>query len=199
MSLLLTLAIGCASGPYGAPEGSTITVSAADFGDIEGYVFDVAYAQAGDGLGLLIKEWAYVETPVPEGNAGSRLGLDQPAVGGSDILVEITSGYSGAYVIPATAVSVVDTYAEGCEGDASEECGDWFDIGTDRYVEFSGDYQDLGGLRPTYMSGATDNRGVLDFYVFIDSVPIDDEGEAIPIPLYASIGVDIVSWSYDFE
>lgn len=183
MSLLL-FAIGCASGPYGAPEGSTIEVFAN-----QNLVFDLAYAEAGDGLGLLLKEMAIVTTP------SSTEGV---AAGGNEILVEVVSGWSGAYVIPESAVSTVDGYAEGCEGDASEECADWFDIGTDQYVEFSGDYQDLGGFRPTYMSGVTDNRGILDFYVFIDSLPVDDEGAVIDIPLYASIGVATDSWSYTF-
>jgi hypothetical protein len=49
------------------------------------------------------------------------------------------------------------------------------------------------------MAGGTDNRGILDFYVFIDAIPVDSEGEVIPIPVYADIGVDIENWTYDFE
>ena len=67
------------------------------------------------------------------------------------------------------------------------------------YVEFAGDYEDLGGLKPNYMSGSTDNRGVLDFYTFVDSIPVDDEGEVLAVPFYASIGVYVASWQYDFE
>jgi hypothetical protein len=190
MSLFVLFAIGCAAGPYGAPAGSTIQVSAANF-DTEGYVFDGAYNDPDDGIGLLIREFAIVTLPATE-----NYPYETP---GNDIRVEITSGWSAAYVLPATAIETVTTYSDGCEGDRSEECAAWFDIGTESYVEFSGEYKDLGGLRPTYMSGGTDNRGILDFYVFIDSVPVDDEGEVITIPLYASIGVDIVSWSYDFQ
>ncbi len=190
MSLLLSLALGCAEGPYGAPIGSEVYHPSPYTEDaLDGFVFDGAYNDPDDGLGLLVREQVLVMTP----------GTDWvEALPGNDILVEITSGWSAAYIIPATAVKLVDSYAAGCEGDASDECRAWFDIGTDTYYEFSGDYEDLGGFRPTYMSGGTDNRGILDFYVFIDSVPVDDEGEVISIPIYADIGVDITSWSYDF-
>jgi hypothetical protein len=118
---------------------------------------------------------------------------------GNNILVEITSGYSGAYVLPESAVNTVDDYATECEGDLSEDCAKWFyDVGSQTYVEFAGDYADLGGFRPTYLAGETDGRGILDFYVFIDGVPLDEEGGAIDISYFASIGVDITSWSYSF-
>lgn len=189
ITVLLSLAIGCDGGPYGAPEGSTLVVSAE--GVDYGYVFDAAYNDPDDGIGLLIREYALVTVPGTEHYPDS--------VPGNDILVEITSGWSAAYVLPESAVQMVTEYEDACEGDRSEECLAWFDVGTDRYVEFSGEYTDLGGMRPTYYRGATDNRGMLDFYVFIDSVPVDDEGEIIPIPFFADIGVDITSWAYDFE
>lgn len=185
-TLLLSLAIGCAAGPYGAPEGSTIELVS----EGQGFVYDMAYADPDDGVGLLIRESVLVMVP------GSENYPDM--IPGNDILVEITSGYSGAYVIPESAVLTVDGYEEGCEGDASEECRAWFDVATERYVEFSGEYEDIGGFRPTYMSAGTDNRGILDFYVFVDSVASDGE-TVIGIPLFADIGVDMASWQYDFQ
>jgi hypothetical protein len=179
-SLLLALAVGCAPGPLGAPEGSTISVPAD-----QGLIFDVAYSTPDDAVGLLVREHADV------------FGPDGRALNG--VLVEITSGWNGTYVIPSKAVQLVDEFEAGCDGDKSEECQAWFDTGTERYVEFSDEFQDLDGFRPTYMSTESDNRGMVDFYVFVDSIPSDDDGEVIPIPMYASIGVDTASWSYDFQ
>jgi hypothetical protein len=188
MSLLLPLFLACATGPFGAPEGSTIEVSA-NLASGE-YVMDSAYTDPADGVGLLIKEFALVQLPATS-NVSS--------LPGNNILVEITSGYSGAYVLPESAVNTVDDYATECEGDLSEDCAKWFyDVGSQTYVEFAGDYADLGGFRPTYLAGETDGRGILDFYVFIDGVPLDEEGGAIDISYFASIGVDITSWSYSF-
>lgn len=188
MSLLLALSVGCAMGPYGAPFGAQVNRP----DDTQGMIFDVGYNDPDDGIGLLVKEYVMVTNEVAQ--AG-----DLVEVPLNNILVEITSGYSATYILPASAVSYVDDYETSCEGDRSEECDAWFDIGEERYIEFSGDYKDLGGFRPTYGSGGTDNRGVFEFYVFIDSVPVDDEGEVFPIPLFASIGVDTVTWSYDFQ
>ncbi len=178
--LLLPLVIGCDPGPLGAPDGSSIVVSASD-----GLIFDLAYNTPNDGIGMLVAERAIVFDP-----DGSPL---------NGIFTEITSGWNNAYLLPAGAVLYVDDAEAGCEGDASDECAVWFDSATERYVEFASEYEDLGSMKPTYMSDATDNRGILSFYVFIDSVPSDDTGEVIPIPFFANIGVAMDTWSYDFE
>lgn len=185
MFLLLALATGCDGGPYGAPYGAYLEVP----GD-QGLIFDMAYSDPSDGIGLLALEQVRV---VIDSEANDRT---EPL---NDIVVEITSGWADTYVVPAGAVTMVDSFAEACEGDASPECGYWYDSDSEQFVEFAGEYEDLGGLRPTYMSGVTNERGVLEFYVFFDSIPVDEDGEVIPIPLYASIGVDTEPWSYDFE
>lgn len=188
MSLLLALSVGCASGPYGAPEGAQLT-----YLDYEqGPIFDVSYNDPDDGIGLLLREQVMVTNDVAEAGSTREMPLN-------NILVEITSGWSAAYLIPSTAVMIVDDYEAACDGDESDECNAWFDIEEGRYVEFAGEYNDLGGYRPTYLAGGTNGRGLLEFYVFIDSIPVDDDGEVIPIPLFATIGVDSASWSYDFE
>ena len=56
LTLLLSTAIGCAAGPYGAPEGSTITLGSS--GGATGWIFDGAYNDPDDGIGLLIREYA---------------------------------------------------------------------------------------------------------------------------------------------
>jgi hypothetical protein len=188
MSILLALTLGCAMGPYGAPVGAEIVYLTGS--DETGPIFDLAYNDPDDGVGLLLREQVMVT--IEDTEQGRTMPLN-------NILVELTSGWSEAYIIPATAVTTVTEYEEACETDGSEECAAWFDIGEDRYVEFGGDYTDLGGLRPTYYRGGTDNRGILDFYVFIDSIPVDDEGEVFPIPIFASIGVAADSWTYDFQ
>jgi len=188
MSLLLALSLGCASGPYGAPLGAEIAYLTGS--DETGPIFDLAYNDPDDGVGLLLREQVMVTL---EDSDQQR---DVPL---NNVLVELTSGWAAAYLIPSTAVTTVTEYEEACDGDASEECASWFDIGEDRYVEFGGEYTDLGGLRPTYYRGGTNNRGILEFYVFLDSIPVDDEGEVFPIPIFASIGVDSTSWTYDFQ
>lgn len=177
--LMLPLILGCNEGPYGAPMGAQVVVGSS------GYIFDAAYSDPDDGVGLLMREQVMV--------------IDEAGVPMPSILVEITSGYSAAYLIPAGAVKTVDDFELACESNASDECKVWFDLESETYVEFSGDYLDLGGFRPTYMAGGTNNRGILDFYVFIDTIPMDSEGEVIPIPVFADIGVDFETWTYDFE
>jgi hypothetical protein len=176
---MLPLVIGCSGAPYGAPMGAQLVVEST------GAIFDAAFNDPDDGVGLLLREQVMV--------------VDSGGVPMPSILVEITSGWSAAYIIPSGAVKTVDEFETECESNAAEECELWFDLETETYVEFSGDYVDLGGFRPTYMAGGTDNRGILDFYVFIDAIPVDSEGEVIPIPVYADIGVDIENWTYDFE
>lgn len=188
MPFLLALSVGCASGPYDAPVGAELTYMN---GSEQGFVFDVNYNDPEDNIGLLIREQVMVTNQVAEVSSGATRELPL-----NNILVELTSGWSAAYIIPTTAV-VMGHEDASCVGES--DCNEWFDMGDGRYIEFTGEYGDLATMRPTYMSGGTNGRGLLEFYVFIDSIPYDDDGEVIPIPLYASIGVDTASWSYNFE
>lgn len=187
---LLALLTGCAPGPLAAPLGSTIEV--VEGGEAMTWILDAAYATPGDGVGLLIPQQAMVWVPTAAGDT----------VPGNNIRVEALTGWSGAYLLSASSVRTVNDLEVECEGiedpTAREEagCDTWFyDQETERYYEFSGTYEDVADFRPTYMAGVTDNRGIFDYYVFVDSVPVDEDGEALPIGIWLSIGVS----SYAYE
>lgn len=183
--VLFLLATGCASGPYAAPTGSTVT----HLTEGQGLVLDAASVPAGDGIGHLVLEQALVEIPSGEDMAP-----------GNNIQVEVVSGWAGAYLISEGAVKVVTEVEEACpEGTDDPACDAWFDAEGNAWYEFSGEYEDVDDFRPTYLSGASDHRGVFSWYVFIDSVPLDENGEPLVIPIYVSIGVDSVAYEYDFD
>jgi hypothetical protein len=171
-ALLLALA-GCAPGPLDAPWGSTIEVP----GDVV-FSMDAGLVSPGDGYGHMFIADFYVHGP----------DYNQRDVPWNGIKVEILSGWTGAYVVPEEAVTIVTSYEEACAGaPVDDACHVYFDDENEYWVEFAGDYEDLGDFRPTYYSGATDNHGRLRTYVFVDSVPLDGNGSPVAIPMYASI------------
>ena len=176
----LLLTIGCAPGPIGAEAGSTITINET-FED--GIYMEAEYAVPGDGIGLLLLQEAVV--------------VDPEGLAANGIQVEVISGFSGAYVVAEGAVKLITDYEANCDL-SEEDCAAWFDVQNEQYVEFSGEYETVGDFRPGYMSGVTNARGVMPFYVFIDSQPLDADFEPLPISVYASIGVATASLSYEF-
>lgn len=189
--LILTLALlGCNAGPYAAPYGSTLIMP-----NDETFSLDVGYSQPDDGIGGLIQTSVGVLIP------STDFPSSESSAPGNNIRVEVTSGWSGAYLIPEEAVRIIDDYEVDCEGrtdDETDPCHAWYDNESEQYVEFGGDYTDLDGFKPTYLMGATNNRGYLDFYVFVDSVPLDNDGNAVSIPIFASIEVEIDSFNITF-
>lgn len=177
--LLLTLA--CAPGPLGAEYGSEVTLLDPTLDHI--YV-GAEYAVPGDGIGLLLFQEAMV--------------VDPEGLASNGVQVEIISGWSGAYVVSEGAVKLMTDFEADC--DPTElACAVWFDVQGEQYVEFAGEYESVEEFRPTYMSGVTNARGLMPFYVFIDSVPFDEELAPTAISLYASIGVSTASLSYEFD
>ncbi len=169
---------GCAPGPIAAPYGSELDMPS----DIE-FAMDSAYSEAGDLTGGLF--YTYIGVLGPDG---------LPLNG---IQVEVTSGWTGAYIIAEKAVRVVSDYEEQCDplpADETDPCHAWFDTEDQEFVEFAGDYSELGGFGPTYMSAPTNNRGLLPIYIFVDSASTDSTGEAVNIPIFASIGVSTESF-----
>ena len=186
MSFLLVLTlIGCGGGPYAAPFGSIVTGPASDIG----LVYDAGYAVPGDGYGALLRAQALVQ--------------DSSLMPLNDIKVEVTSGWTGAYLLPEAAILVVDDYEQECDesgatSDETDPCHAWFDAEGEQYIEFGGDYTELGDFRPTYLSAPTNNRGFLYFYVFVDSAPLDSDGLAVDIPVFIDIGVNSTSFNINF-
>lgn len=192
MSFLLVLTIiGCGGGPYAAPYGAEVLGPEGDLS----LSYDAGYAVPGDGYGALLRAAAFVHDP------SDTLHGDLPL---NDIKVEVTSGWTGAYLLPEAAVLVVDDYEQECDtsgatADETDPCHAWFDAEGEQYIEFGGDYTELGDFRPTYLSAPTDNRGILNFYVFVDSAPLDTNGVPVDIPVFIDIGVSSTSFNIIFN
>ncbi len=181
MTLLLLTLVACGdSGPFGAEYGSQVIVP----GDVE-YVMDGGLATPDDQAGML--SYGYISVLNPEG------------VPVPDVRIELISGWTGAYVIPEGAVRIINDLDELCDGGASsdEGCQAWYDTEGERYFEWSGEYEDMDNLRPNYVQAVTNNRGLLPFYVFVNSAPMDAEGEAQSFSIFASIGVDTDSFAFN--
>lgn len=181
MTLLLAPLLACsAPGPIGAEYGSQIIVPT----DVD-YVLDDGLATPDDQAGML--SYGYVTVLNPEGD---------PAPG---IRVELISGWTGAYLIPAGAVRIVNDLDEACDGGSSpsEACQAWYDSAGDRYFEWSGEFEDVDSIRPNYVQAVTDNRGLVPFYVFVNSAPLGDEGDPQSFSVFASIGVDTDSFTFN--
>ncbi len=179
-SLIAAFALaGCAPGPIAAPYGSQLVMPE----DIS-FAVDSSWTTPGDQVGGLF--YTYIGVLGPDG---------EPL---NDIQIEVTSGWTGAYLIAEQAVRVVDGYETNCATnpptDPTDPCYAWFDVEGQQYIEFSGDYAELGGFQPTYMSAATDNRGILPVYVFVDSVGVDSSDSPVNIPIFASIGTETLSF-----
>lgn len=172
-SLLVIALAGCAPALIDAPYGSTLVVPA----DVD-FSMDAGLAQPGDGFGHLFIADFYVTNEDLNGNDNALNGIK----------VEVMSGWTGTYVVPEEAVTIVTSYEEACAGAAVDDsCHVYFDDESEFWVEFAGDYEDIGDFRPTYFAGATDNNGRLRTYVFVDSVPLDGTGSPSAIPMYATI------------
>ena len=157
--------------------------------DIE-FVLDRAYAAPGDGTGALFMGTVLVRGPSDvefEGSDGTPL---------PGVRVDLLSGWSGAYLIPEGAVKIVADLDEACESSDDEACQAWYDTEGARSFELAGEYEAVEGIRPTYYQAVTDDRGIVEFYVFLDSAPSNTEGEAAGFSVYASIQVATESFAF---
>lgn len=177
MTQLLLLALaGCNPAPIAAPDGYTLTGP-----DDLSFGMDAGYVSPNDNIGYL---------------ALGIFGVDDTETyGANGILVEIISGWTGAYLIPEEAITIVTSQEEACASAPSDDvCHAYFDPENGTYVEFAGDYEDID-FRPNYFSGATDHNGNLRVYVLVDSVPIDPDGNPVPVPIYAAITNETENWT----
>jgi len=202
-TLLLLGLIGCSGGPFPAPATAVL----GDFEDLTLVPSSAHVSQ--DGIGSLL----IADALVTDEKSGEPL---------NNIEVEVLTGWSGIYVIPETAVKLVDypeapadvdpddpaSVAAYCDrdpedgmidADAEDWCSWYWDAGTGAYYEFGGDYaMTPDNYQPTYMIGGTDVRGICRFYLYVDSLPYD--GEAFTsASVWVSIGVDSTSFAIDVE
>ncbi len=192
-ALLSTFLVACPTGPFPAPATAVIE-------DMEDYGIVPSSAHLSqDGVGTLLLGDILIFDEVSE----------MPL---NNIEVEILTGWSGIYVLPETAIKLVDypsapddvTSAEDvksyCDIDpddgyidasAPDWCSWWWDTESGLYYEFGGDYaMTPDNYQPTYMIGGTDNRGLCRFYLYIDSLPNNGEEEFDGASFWVSIGVD---------
>lgn len=181
MNALMWMVLAGCSGPYSAPMDADFSYYPADMQVL------LTPNEPFDGFGVLKKLALQVVGPDHRNDAaGTSLPL-------SNVEVEIISSFDAAYLVPEGAVLTYTDFEEACgAGAGSEGCSAWFDTESQSYVMFAGidSLSDLSGsstppgFGPTYMSGVTDERGILDFYLFVDALP--EAGESFDI--YMSIG-----------
>lgn len=134
--------------------------------------------------------------------------------------VEVTSSYSGVYLIPQQAVEVVSypdlpgginsqedvkaacTDANGNYSMNEDWCAWYWDTDSQTFYQFAGTYADAYEYdtgdgyywyAPTHMVAETDNRGLVRAYMLIDVMPVAEttgEGQILDVSILASIGWD---------
>jgi hypothetical protein len=192
--------IACGGGPWPAPATAIIE-------EVEDYSIVPSSAhEAQDGLGTILMGDIMVVDELTE------MALD-------NIEVEILTGWPGVYVLPEGAIKLVDYPAPpddvlsgasgvsdycdvdsdgAIDGDAPEWCSWWWDTDSAAFYEFGGDYAMTSeNYQPTYMIGSTDNRGICRFYLYVDSLPMNEAGEFSSVDIWVSIGVDSISLTLD--
>jgi hypothetical protein len=195
--LLPFVLIACSDGPWPAPSSAVI-------GDLEDFEIVAGTAhQSQDGVGTLVFGDVLVydeSTEMPLNN----------------IEVEFLTNWSGVYVLPETAIKLVqypqppedviagtasvDDYCDinedgAIDSDAPDWCSWWWDTESSSFYEFGGDYaMSSENFQPTYMISSTDSRGVCRFYLYIDSLPQDSDGGSFyGASVWVSIGVDALN------
>lgn len=186
---IAALSTGCV-GDYGAPapSGSTLTgpdeIAIGWSAQLNGY---------DDGLGLL----ALIQWNVFDPNA--RHGEGMPL---ANTEVEFISGSTGVYLLPEAAIRQV-TPPDSSNSDCTigSEFYDvrtcpWYDDATQSYFQLSSNYSSDEGedpealFRPNYMVAATDQRGIVRMWVYIDSLGTSTGDSFSSATVYGSIGVD---------
>jgi hypothetical protein len=176
-------------GTYPAPAGSSLSMP-----EDVGISWSDDYNEEHDQIGMFIMSDLSVLDP-----AGRVL---------DSVEVEVLSNWGGVYLLPITAVKTVDYPSSGagidtyeqflaaCDSDddgvidaeAEDWCSWYWDSSSDQFFELASDYSDVAEFGPNYFLGATDNRGLLRIYIYVDSLPGSD-GTYTDVSISASIGV----------
>ncbi len=206
--LVALLSIGCVEGAIPAPQSAKLEVP----GDIT-LPWDIDYNKAHDNIGTVLMTDMFVY------DSDENLPLEH-------IEVEVVVNAGGTYVIPAEAVQLVgypetsvdptdaDAIRDACtDGDGNfksdpEWCAWYWDTETGQYYQIGGQYiSTSANYSPNYFVGKTDNRGILNMYLYVDWFGAqgeevstgDDEGELrysfSTTMISASIGVDSGAFS----
>lgn len=183
---LALLAQACTPGPYMAPYGSSVTLGESTLSSTAG---------------------TYCGDTEPDYTGGLMM-IDAMAVDGTtslpleNVQVEVeVNALAGVYVLPQEAVKTVDFPAadtditsqsdvkaacvdeNGNFDNTNEWCSWYWDEDSAQFYQFGEDYADAGGYAPTYFLTATDHRGLVRIFMFMDCIYGDSTMEV-------SIGVD---------
>ncbi len=188
---LAIFSIGCVEGGIEAPYSAKIVAPS----DVT-VSWDSSYNDVHDQVGVVVMGDLMVydsETDLP---------LEH-------IEVEMLSNWGGVYLIPAEAVQLVGypeasvdptdqeairdacTDADGNFKSDPEWCAWYWDTETQQYYQIGGQYiSTANNYAPNYFVGRTNNRGILEFYLYVDALPGGEEGGYGAASVSASIGVD---------
>lgn len=192
MVLLFGL-VACATGPYEAPFTASLSTPVTSL-----TITGTGGLTDEDGFGLVFFDQVTVTN---EDQFGRTVPLE-------NVVVDVSSGWFGTYILPERAVKSVDDFREDCAAGAGDEeyqdlCDALLNDADNEYYELSAEYtaadedgEGNAGFRPNYLRGTTNNQGVVEFYIFVDSTPgpSTDFGISMSIPSdYTSMIVSTVS------
>ncbi len=206
--VLATLSIGCVEGAIPAPESAQLEVPT----DMT-LAWSIDYNKAHDNVGTVLMTDIFVY------DSDEDLPLEH-------IEVEVVVNGGGTYVIPAEAVQLVGypeasvdpTDAGAIEDACTDEngnfksdpewCAWYWDTESGQYYQIGGQYiSTSSNYSPNYFVGKTDNRGILNMYLYVDwfsakgQEEAGDDGDATvsysfsSTQISASIGVDSGAFS----
>ncbi|MCB9792613.1 MAG: hypothetical protein H6741_07770 [Alphaproteobacteria bacterium] len=146
----------------------------------------IGYLSAGDGLAT-VAPMDFLVT--------NSFNLDQPM---PDIQVEVISGFSGIYLFPSSAVSVVDRPASpdvSCSESWDPALCPWQDPATATYYNLANDYGagDEDAYRPDYVIAPTNEHGILRVWAFIDQMPYNIDASALDSG--GNVTPDSINWA----
>lgn len=190
--MLVLALLACSTGPFEAPPGATVTAGTGGF--TLQWNADLFFE---DGFGYVFADSATV------------IGVDQfdRSTPLPNMVVDITSHWPGTYLLPASAIKTVTDFSDPCRnGEITDEddalvCEGFIaaEGEGDVYYEISGEYSlavsedGEPSFRPNFLRGVTDTRGIVEFYVFFDSVPGGDSEFSIEYDIGVDIDSEIVS------
>lgn len=104
-------------------------------------------------------------------------GDEHPAGPVDGVSLSLQSQSDTICIIPAGAVELVDDVVDACLEDRTIDGCDqyFFDTKGQQFFQIADTYTDLGDAGgpfcPNYVTGPTNERGILEFYIFIDTGP----------------------------
>lgn len=167
---------GCNAGPWDAPPGSVIS-------DVE----DVKVAWFGC---VLNPETGEAQSPNCDINQPSppvifpyRVAItnEDTELPVNNVWVRASSGFADIYILPQEVIEAL----------ALPDTENWNEIAEsgEVWAQFSGDFE--GDYRPTFLETWTDNNGQIDFWVWVQKLPVDPQsGQAKESGIMLDIGVD---------